>query len=334
MAVLPLHFPEVSSNSIIFKFQCPPGGPVQLNLCRNAQPSLGRLFPIFIMFTFMIASLILAFASSSSSLVAGMAIPIRKSLEDKRSVTVTDFSGGSGDGTYYDAGLGACGITNTDTDYIAAIGEDFFDQYAIHMGVTSGNPNENPICNKKVIATYQGKSVTVAITDRCGGCTNPYSLDFTPTAFSQLADQSVGRITGMTWVWADSDSSGSGSDSGSSSSSSSSSATDSSPTDSSSAGTAVSTASTDTWTSAMNTWTSAPGSPTGTSTSTSSTSFITAGAVDNIGSVNVPSISSGFITRSSSLVQPIQPSNWSSVKRSLEVTSYTGMRFTSSTHQQ
>ncbi|KAF8824139.1 hypothetical protein HHX47_DHR9000054 [Lentinula edodes] len=82
------------------------------------------------MFTFMIASLILAFASSSSSLVAGMAIPIRKSLEDKRSVTVTDFSGGSGDGTYYDAGLGACGITNTDTDYIAAIGEDFFDQYA------------------------------------------------------------------------------------------------------------------------------------------------------------------------------------------------------------
>ncbi|KAJ4477705.1 RlpA-like double-psi beta-barrel-protein domain-containing protein-containing protein [Lentinula edodes] len=276
------------------------------------------------MFTFMIASVILAFVSSSS-LVAGMAIPIRKSLEDKRSVTVTDFSGGSGDGTYYDAGLGACGITNTDTDYIAAIGEDFFDQYAIHMGVTSGNPNENPICNKKVIATYQGKSVTVAITDRCGGCTNPYSLDFTPTAFSQLADQSVGRITGMTWVWADSDSSDSGSDSGSSSSSSSSSATDSSPsTDSSSgwsssssaatptdantaAGTVVSTASTastDTWTSAMNTWTSAPGSPTGTSTSTSSTSSITAGAVDDIGSLNVPSISSGFITRSSSSVFP------------------------------
>ncbi|KAJ4485265.1 RlpA-like double-psi beta-barrel-protein domain-containing protein-containing protein [Lentinula aciculospora] len=252
------------------------------------------------MFTLIIVPFLLALVS----LVAGRAIPVRRSLEGKRSVTVTDFSGGSGDGTYFEPGLGACGITNSATDYIAAIGEDFFDQYAIHMGVTSGNPNENPICNKKVIATYQGKSVTVAITDRCGGCTNPYSLDFTLTAFSQLADQSVGRITGMTWVWADSDSSGSGSgsDSGSEASSSSSSTNDASPTDSSGAAT---TTSTDTWTStsSTNTWTSAPGSPTGTtaSTSTSSTSSIATEAVANIGNPSATStISSGFITRSSS----------------------------------
>ncbi|KAJ3991572.1 RlpA-like double-psi beta-barrel-protein domain-containing protein-containing protein [Lentinula boryana] len=265
------------------------------------------------MFTFMIVPIVFALLSSS---VAGRAIPIRKSLEGKRSVTVTDFSGGTGDGTYYDAGLGACGITNTDTDYIAAIGEDFFDQYAIHMGVTSGNPNENPICNKKVIATYQGKSVTVAITDRCGGCTNPYSLDFTPTAFSQLADQSVGRITGMTWVWADSDSSGSdsGSESSTSSSSSasdasstsdsgSSSSSSSSPTPTDASTPAATTTATDTWTSGTNTWTST--SDSSTSTSTSSTSSITAGAVANVGSLNnVSSSSSGFVTRSSSSVLP------------------------------
>ncbi|KAJ3720213.1 RlpA-like double-psi beta-barrel-protein domain-containing protein-containing protein [Lentinula guzmanii] len=268
------------------------------------------------MFTFMIVPIVFALLSS---LVAGRAIPIRKSLEGKRSVTVTDFSGGTGDGTYYDAGLGACGITNTDTDYIAAIGEDFFDQYAIHMGVTSGNPNENPICNKKVIATYQGKSVTVAITDRCGGCTNPYSLDFTPTAFSQLADQSVGRITGMTWVWADSDSSGSdsGSESSPSSSSSasdasstsdsgsdwSSSSSSSSPTPTDASTPAATTTATDTWTSGTNTWTST--SDSSTSTSTSSTSSITAGVVANVGSINnESSSSSGFVTRSSSSVLP------------------------------
>ncbi|KAJ3751326.1 RlpA-like double-psi beta-barrel-protein domain-containing protein-containing protein [Lentinula detonsa] len=282
------------------------------------------------MFTFMIVPIVFALLSS---LVAGRAIPIRKSLEGKRSVTVTDFSGGTGDGTYYDAGLGACGITNSgyggsDTDYIAAIGEDFFDQYAIHMGVTSGNPNENPICNKKVIATYQGKSVTVAITDRCGGCTNPYSLDFTPTAFSQLADQSVGRITGMTWVWADSDSSGSdsGSESSPSSSSSasdasstsdsgsdsSSSSSSSSPTPTDASTPAATTTATDTWTSVTSTWTSTSDSSTSTSTSdsststsTSSTSSITAGAVANVGSLNTESSSSsGFVTRSSSSVLP------------------------------
>ncbi|KAJ3769730.1 RlpA-like double-psi beta-barrel-protein domain-containing protein-containing protein [Lentinula raphanica] len=270
------------------------------------------------MFTSMLTPIVLA-GFLSSSLVTGRAIPIRKSLEGKRSVTVTDFSGGSGDGTFYDPGLGACGITNVATDMIAAIGEDFFDQYAIHMGVTSGNPNENPICNKRVIATYQGKSITVAITDRCGGCTNPYSLDFTETAFSQLADPSVGRITGVTWVFADSSDSGSssGSDSGSSSSSSaadgSSTTTDSSDgSTSSSASTDVNTqttTSTDTWTSGTTTWTSVSSSPTSSSsTSTSSTSTITPGAVVNVGndsSASNSATSSGFVTaRSSSSIPP------------------------------
>ena len=32
-------------------------------------------------------------------------------------------------GTYYATGLGACGITNTDTDYIAAVSHTLFDNY-------------------------------------------------------------------------------------------------------------------------------------------------------------------------------------------------------------
>jgi len=72
-----------------------------------------------------------------------------------------------------------------------------FDTFPGYDGV---NPNNNPICNMKATATYQGKSVPVTITDRCTGC-DMFSLDFSPSAFTQMADQSVGRLTGMTWVF-------------------------------------------------------------------------------------------------------------------------------------
>ncbi|QRV76345.1 hypothetical protein RhiJN_04360 [Ceratobasidium sp. AG-Ba] len=101
----------------------------------------------------------------------------------------------SGDATFYGTGLGACGFPNKDTDFIAAASKLLFDGFE---GYTGGNPNNNPICNKKVKAFYQGKSVTVTITDRCEACSK-FALDFSPSAFSQLADQSIGRLHGMTW---------------------------------------------------------------------------------------------------------------------------------------
>jgi len=104
----------------------------------------------------------------------------------------------TGDGTFYETGLGACGITNVDTDLIAAVADTTFDSFP---GATA-NPNANPICNKKVTASFQGKSVTVSITDRCTGC-GASDLDFSPSAFSVLAPESVGRIEGMTWAFID-----------------------------------------------------------------------------------------------------------------------------------
>lgn len=103
----------------------------------------------------------------------------------------------TGQGTFYATGLGSCGITNTDTDYIAAVSYLLFDSYPGYDGT---NPNNNPVCNKKITATYQGKSVEVTVTDRCTGCAET-DLDFSPSAFDQLADETVGRISGMTWVW-------------------------------------------------------------------------------------------------------------------------------------
>jgi len=104
----------------------------------------------------------------------------------------------TGDGTFYATGLGACGITNSNTDFIAAVSFRLFD---IYPGYDKINPNTNPVCGKQVTATYKGKSVTVTITDRCTGCAMT-DLDFSPSAFDQLADPSIGRIFGMIWNWA------------------------------------------------------------------------------------------------------------------------------------
>ncbi|KAF8237778.1 barwin-like endoglucanase [Tricholoma matsutake] len=94
------------------------------------------------------------------------------------------------------AGLGACGITNNDQQFIAAVSHSVFDFFP---GYNGGNPNSNPVCNKKVQVTYQGKQITVAITDRCVGCM-PGDLDFSPAAFSALANPALGRID-ILWEW-------------------------------------------------------------------------------------------------------------------------------------
>ncbi|EKM53490.1 uncharacterized protein PHACADRAFT_211183 [Phanerochaete carnosa HHB-10118-sp] len=130
------------------------------------------------------------FALATMALAASAA-----TLPEKRSADIAGTH--SGDGTYYATGLGACGIYNVDTDYIAAASHILYDSFP---GYAGGNPNDNPICGRKVTAHYNGESVTVAITDRCEACAE-WDLDFSPSAFSQLADQSVGRIHGVTWTF-------------------------------------------------------------------------------------------------------------------------------------
>ena len=46
-----------------------------------------------------------------------------------------------------------------------------------------------------------GKTITVAVTDRCAGCAGMYDLDFSPAAYNQLADPAAGRINPVTWNW-------------------------------------------------------------------------------------------------------------------------------------
>ena len=72
----------------------------------------------------------------------------------------------TGDLTYYEPGLGACGVTSTSADDIVSISHYTFD--AVQSG---SNPNSNQLCGKKIRATRtkNGKNVSVDLTvvDRC-----------------------------------------------------------------------------------------------------------------------------------------------------------------------
>lgn len=121
----------------------------------------------------------------------------------KSNAAQTNNSGGSsqstsghfgGQATYYAPGLGACGWSNGDSDYIVAISASLFDSFG------TGNPNKNPACGHKIAASYGGKTITVSVADRCVGCAWG-DLDFTPSGFSALADMSKGRLDGLSWSW-------------------------------------------------------------------------------------------------------------------------------------
>ena len=86
---------------------------------------------------------------------------------------------GSGRFTYYTPGLGACGQTHSEADLVVALNAAEFDP-----STPNGNPNNNPLCGRKIRAHYNGKSVDVTLVDRCPGCGSG-DLDLSPTAFSK-----------------------------------------------------------------------------------------------------------------------------------------------------
>lgn len=100
----------------------------------------------------------------------------------------------TGDLTYYAPGLGACGVTSTDSDKIVAISHTVFDAVS-----TGSNPNANPLCGKKIRARRDNKSVDLTVVDRCTGC-QPKDLDVTVDTFAILADVDLGRVS-VEWNW-------------------------------------------------------------------------------------------------------------------------------------
>ncbi|KAF8898663.1 hypothetical protein BD779DRAFT_1464782 [Infundibulicybe gibba] len=114
----------------------------------------------------------------------------------------------TGEGTYYHPALGACGITNSDSDPIVAVSHLVYDSYPSLSNsgyVPGGNPNNNGICGKYLNVNFEGRRVRVQVTDRCEGCALG-DLDFSPSAFSAItgeADVAMGRgrVPGIKWTW-------------------------------------------------------------------------------------------------------------------------------------
>ncbi|KAF8522831.1 barwin-like endoglucanase [Gautieria morchelliformis] len=97
-----------------------------------------------------------------------------------------------GDATLFKPALGACGIINSPSDMMVAVSFEFFNSFGPQS-------NGNPVCGRKIRATAPGgNSVTLTIEDKCAACSQ-FDLDMSPAAFDRLADESIGRLHGVTW---------------------------------------------------------------------------------------------------------------------------------------
>ncbi|KAI9359842.1 RlpA-like double-psi beta-barrel-protein domain-containing protein-containing protein [Pilaira anomala] len=107
----------------------------------------------------------------------------------KKNASSSSSSSYTGDGTFYDAGLGSCGIESTNSDHIVAINHG-------QMG-NGANPNHNPLCGKKIRVKGPKGSTTATIVDTCPGCAWG-DVDLSYAAFEDIADFDAGRVK-VTW---------------------------------------------------------------------------------------------------------------------------------------
>jgi expansin (peptidoglycan-binding protein) len=97
----------------------------------------------------------------------------------------------TGTATYYtDAGYGACGTQiDASTQLLAAAPAAYW---------TTPNPNNDPLCQGvSVQVSYNGRTVTVPVADKCPSCDSTH-IDLSAPAFAQLADTGLGTIP-VTW---------------------------------------------------------------------------------------------------------------------------------------
>ncbi|KAL8760826.1 MAG: hypothetical protein Q9184_003008 [Pyrenodesmia sp. 2 TL-2023] len=99
----------------------------------------------------------------------------------------------SGEITFYDTGLGACGWTNDGTT------ENVF---ALAHGMMGAQSNGNPFCGRHAKVTLNGKTVTGKLVDKCGGCKGQ-DIDLSHSMFQALADEGKGRISDVKWQFID-----------------------------------------------------------------------------------------------------------------------------------
>ncbi|RYP37661.1 hypothetical protein DL767_002834 [Monosporascus sp. MG133] len=95
----------------------------------------------------------------------------------------------SGDLTWYNPGLGACGRTHNDGSAVVALARSEYGN--------DPNPNLAAVCGRWIAINYNGRVIHAEVADKCWDC-QPGDIDVSPSLFSQLADLGVGRIQ-VTW---------------------------------------------------------------------------------------------------------------------------------------
>ncbi|HYQ69493.1 cysteine/serine endopeptidase inhibitor [Actinophytocola sp.] len=97
----------------------------------------------------------------------------------------------NGNATYYnDSGFGACGTwLNAATEMLVAVPASYW---------STPNPNNDPLCTGvSVQVTYNGRTITVPVRDKCPSCDSAH-IDLSQPAFARLADPNLGNIR-LTW---------------------------------------------------------------------------------------------------------------------------------------
>lgn len=89
----------------------------------------------------------------------------------------------SGDGTFYNVGLGSCGKTNKDSDKVVALSSSL---------MSSGD-----LCGKKIQAKGPNGKVTATVVDTCPSCAEG-DVDFSQGAFTEIGSLDAGRVP-ITW---------------------------------------------------------------------------------------------------------------------------------------
>ncbi|KAI6093007.1 RlpA-like double-psi beta-barrel-protein domain-containing protein-containing protein [Hypoxylon rubiginosum] len=107
----------------------------------------------------------------------------------------------TGELTYYDPALGACGMQSSSSEDIVSVSHIIFDAASV-----GSDPNANPLCGRTIRVTRDyveaeagNRSVDVTVVDRCVGCAAT-DLDLSIAVFTRLAPQESGRVLGS-WAW-------------------------------------------------------------------------------------------------------------------------------------
>ncbi|KAF1838291.1 hypothetical protein BDW02DRAFT_594751 [Decorospora gaudefroyi] len=129
------------------------------------------------------------------ALTIGFAAGLPHSSEGQDASLFNGAQSFTGDLTFYNPSVGACGLKNTDSDLVVSISKLRFDSQT-----PGSSPNLNPLCGQKIRAgriderTGQPATVEAMIVDRCVGYL-VNDIDLSPAAYNVLADLALGRVT-------------------------------------------------------------------------------------------------------------------------------------------